>query len=112
VTIAINTESRKMGRKDLLFIENREFSASDIARIALVAHGGTWNTVRNRAVIIKQKIELPQQVEGILSCVNPNCVTNRDHLPGRFRIRASPLSAKCWYCERVIPGAELYRVIR
>ncbi len=55
VTVAINTESRRMGRKDLVFIEGKALSKEEIEKIALIAAGGTMNIIKNKE--IKKKVE-------------------------------------------------------
>ncbi|MDO8625803.1 MAG: aspartate carbamoyltransferase regulatory subunit [Candidatus Diapherotrites archaeon] len=112
ITIAINTESKRTGHKDLLFIENRELSENEIEKIALIANGGTWNTVRDRHVVTKKTIERPSEVRGILECPNSNCIASRERLAGRFRIAPDSLSATCGYCERTISGNDIHRQIR
>ncbi len=112
VTIAINTESKRLGRKDLIFIENRVLTPLEIEKIGLVAHGATWNAVENRDVVSKKIIALPARVEGIVQCLNVNCVSNRDRIPAKFRVLEKPIRAHCLYCERVMSGSEIQSAIR
>jgi len=112
VTMAINTESKQRGRKDLLFLENIELGEIDLEKIGLVAQGSTWNTVRNRTVVKKEKILLPSMAHNVIKCPNPMCVTNAETIPTRFFIRENPLHATCFYCERTIGKEDIVKGLR
>ena len=112
VTLAMNTESAKKGRKDLLFVENIELSQTDLDKIGLIAEGATWNTIRNKSVQKKQRIALPEQVQGVLKCPNPLCITNAEPVKTRFRIESNPLQAVCGYCERTVLENDLLKNIQ
>ncbi len=107
VTIAINTESKRMNQKDLLFIENRELSPTEIEKIGLVANNATWNTIRDGKVVSKAVIPLPKKVEGILPCPNKKCISAVESIPSKFFIKSDPLSAACFYCERILGEKEI-----
>lgn len=111
-TIAINVESRKMGRKDLIFITDKELSRGEINKIALIGKGGTLNTIRNSKIVKKEEIKYPDFVEGIIKCINPNCVTNVEKIPTKFSVNhKAALSAKCSYCETKIDEDEITRLV-
>ncbi|MBI4210599.1 MAG: aspartate carbamoyltransferase regulatory subunit [Candidatus Diapherotrites archaeon] len=99
VTVGINVESRKMGHKDIMFIEGRELSGKEMDKIALIGHGATVNLIKNSEIAEKFQLGYPEQVEGIMKCINPKCITNAENITGKFSIRHSPLEAKCFYCE-------------
>ncbi|MBU0635668.1 aspartate carbamoyltransferase regulatory subunit [Candidatus Micrarchaeota archaeon] len=108
ITIAINTESKDgRERKDLLFIENMELTPIDLEKIGLIAHGSTWNLIKNKQVVHKQKIPLPSQVKGVMHCQNPICITNAEPITTQFVILEKPLEAVCYYCERTISEKDL-----
>lgn len=112
VTIAINTESKKLGRKDLIFIDKKALNSAEIEKIGLIAKGATLNIIENSVVKKKEKISLPKKVTGILSCINPNCITNFEGFPTKFSIHESPLEAKCFYCEKTMDEKEIFEKIR
>jgi len=112
VTIAINTESRKLGKKDLVFIEGKALSTEEIEKIGLIAEGATLNYIENSIVKSKAGIELPEKAIGILKCLNPKCVTNYDEIPTKFSISRQPFKAKCHYCEKIIAGKEISEAVR
>ena len=112
ITLAINTESGKLGRKDLVFIEGKELSAEEINKIALIARGATLNIIKNSNVSSKSRIELPKSVNGAIKCINPNCITNAESIATKFSISDAPLRAKCHYCEREMNESEIFNSVK
>ncbi|MBI2530550.1 MAG: aspartate carbamoyltransferase regulatory subunit [Candidatus Diapherotrites archaeon] len=112
ITLAINTESGKLGRKDLVFIEGKELSGEEINKIALIARGATLNIIKNSNVANKNKIELPKSVNGTIKCINPNCITNAESIATKFSISDAPLRAKCRYCEREMDESEIFNSVK
>lgn len=107
-SIALNAESKRMGSKDLLFIEDRFLSKEELDKIALIACGGTFNLIKESAVYEKAEIALPEKVKGIIKCINPNCISNNDKIDSKFDITSkAPLKAKCFYCEAKMNEKEI-----
>ncbi len=105
IGLLINVESTKYGKKDLIKMEGRGLSEEEINRVALFAPNATINIIRNSKVIKKVKIRLPDTIRGILTCPNPNCITNkpRENVENIFHvISRNPLKMMCHYCERTI----------
>lgn len=111
-SIAINTESRRMGKKDLLMMENRFLSSMEIEKIGLIAKNATLNIIENNKVSKKQAIEIPKKAFDVLKCMNPNCITNKENISTKFFISENPLKAKCHYCEKTISGEEIFKAIK
>jgi len=101
VSVAMNVNS-KMGKKDIVKVENRELDPQEVDKIALIAPKATINIIRNYKVAKKHKVELPDEVIGLLSCSNPTCVSNaREPVKSRFIVVCKdPPKIKCFYCER------------
>ena len=99
VTAGMNVESRKMGKKDIIFIEGRELKDNELDKIALIGKGATINIISNSEIKKKFQLGYPKHVEGIIKCVNPKCISNMEKIPSKFNIRAEPLEATCHYCE-------------
>jgi len=101
VSVAINVKS-KLGRKDIVKIENRELDPYEVDKIALIAPKATINIIRDYDVAEKHKVELPDEIAGIVSCPNPTCVSNANEpVNTRFRVICKdPPRIKCYYCER------------
>ena len=101
VVIANNLESKKTGKKDLIKIENKELSQEELNKIALISKDSTINIIRNSSVFKKYKVEVPDVVENILVCNNPNCISNNEKISSKFYcLDKSKVTLKCHYCEK------------
>ena len=101
VSVAMNVKS-KLGKKDIVKVENRELDPKEVNKIALIAPKATINIIRNYEVAKKHKVKLPDEIVGIVSCSNPTCVSNANEpVETRFRIISrDPPKIKCYFCER------------
>jgi len=92
----------KIGKKDIVKVENRELKPEEVNKIALIAPKATINIIRDYEVVKKFKVHLPDEIVGIVRCPNPNCISNaREPIQSRFRvISRDPIRIKCCYCER------------
>ncbi len=107
ISVAVNVPSPKMGKKDIIYVEDLELTPRQIDKIALVAQHATVNIIRNGNVEKKQIIMPPEKVEGVLICFNPSCISNHEKIPSRFHMIQSPLRAKCHYCERIMEEKQI-----
>jgi aspartate carbamoyltransferase regulatory subunit len=101
VSVVINVAS-KMGKKDIVKIENRVLDPRELNKIALIAPKATINIIKDYEVIKKSKVQLPREVVGILKCPNPTCISNaREPIESRFYVISDdPPRIRCYYCER------------
>jgi len=101
VSVAMNVRS-KMGKKDIVKVENRELDKHEVDKIALIAPKATINIIRDYEVAKKHRVELPDEIVGIVKCSNPTCISNsREPVKSRFRvISKDPPRIRCYYCER------------
>jgi aspartate carbamoyltransferase regulatory subunit len=104
MSILINSHSKKGGKKDILKFENVELSAEEANLVALVSPQATINIIVEGKVVKKFNAEAPKIVRGILTCSNPNCISNQNEPV----ITEFTLSSEeghryvCSYCERDI----------
>ncbi len=102
VSIGLNFESKQVGRKDLIKFENKVISKEETDKIALVAPEATINIIKNGKVVEKRPIDMPSEIKGFLKCMNPNCITNIEHVESTFFVvEKKPVKVMCKYCERV-----------
>jgi aspartate carbamoyltransferase regulatory subunit len=102
ILFGTNLESRKMGTKGIIKVKNMFFVASEINKIALVAPTATLIVIKNFAVVEKKPVFVPDTVEKIVKCFNPNCITNHEAIPTQFRvIDKKELKLRCHYCEKI-----------
>ena len=103
ISIAMNVQSKRMGKKDIIKIESREITADEINRIALVAPQATINIIRTYKIHTKMRIEVPDEIIGIVRCENPSCITNNERgIKSHFSVvDRSPVTLRCSYCKRI-----------
>ncbi len=101
VSVAMNVKSR-IGKKDIVKVENRELAREEVDKIALIAPKATINIIRDYEVVEKHQVELPDELIGIVRCSNPTCISNtREPIESRFKvISKDPPRIICYYCER------------
>ena len=112
VTIAMNVRSSLFEKKDIVKIENRELSEEEVNEIALIAPESTINIIKDYEVVEKRKIELPDLIKGIISCMNPNCISRREGTPKFIVEKKKPITIRCYYCERLMEGDEILKRLR
>ncbi len=108
ILIGQNLESRQLGSKGIIKIENRRLTADEANKIALIAPEATLNIIEDFAVVEKVKVKLPNQISRVVKCYNPRCVTNNEPVDTYFEITDSkPPILRCGYCERVMKGSDV-----
>lgn len=110
VALVMNVESRKLGKKDIVKIEGRELLSEEVNRIALIAPEATINTIQDYQVKEKMKVKLPERIEGIIKCANPNCISNKPSEPLIPSFKVLPrarLLLTCEYCGTYLTHEEV-----
>lgn len=109
VSVAINVQSKKAGKKDIVKVEGKELQPSEVDKIALIAPKATINIVRDYEVVDKKKVRLPETLKGILKCVNPSCISNaREPVEPVFAVeRTEPLGIRCHFCNRIMEMSDV-----
>lgn len=99
VVLMRNVDSTKMGKKDLIKIETNLELNMDI--LGLIAPGSTVTYVKDGVSTGKVKLNLPEKVTGILTCKNPRCISNQEHLENVTFFLVDPEKKKysCEYCD-------------
>jgi aspartate carbamoyltransferase regulatory subunit len=101
VSVGINVPSDRLGRKDVVKVEGRELSQSELDVLSLIAPAATINIIRGYEVVDKQRVEPPEFVSGVLGCPNPNCITTEDEpVDSRFEVLEDGL--RCVYCDTIV----------
>lgn len=113
IALVMNVESKKMGKKDIIKIENKEVDEKEANLITLIAPTATINIIRDYEVVEKKKLKIPEVVKGIIKCTNLVCITNNDveAVPVFIKISEKPLKMKCVYCDTVIDESEILKQI-
>ncbi|WP_214020006.1 aspartate carbamoyltransferase regulatory subunit [Methanoculleus sp.] len=101
LSIATNVESKRMGKKDIVKIENRELRTEEVDRIALLAPQAKINIIRDYKVVEKKGVEIPEVLKGVVRCPNPGCITNTNE-PVESTFEVLPKGLHCLYCDWLI----------
>jgi len=104
VTAAVNVQSKRQQRKDIVKIQDRELKPSEVDKIALIAPNATINIIRNYDVTSKKVVQLPQIIRGTLRCDNPSCISNaREPVEAQFGVdQREPIRLKCYFCGHIM----------
>ena len=99
VALIKNAQSRKMGRKDIIKID--EAIDVDLNVLGYVDPGVTVDIIRDGVLAEKKRIALPHELVNILFCKNPRCITSTEQeLPHIFRLTDPEKRVyRCIYCE-------------
>ncbi len=101
VSVGMNVPSDRLGRKDVVKVEDRELSQSEVDVLSLIAPEATINIIREFEVVEKNRVTRPETVVGVLSCPNRNCITNADE-PVETRFDVIDAGVRCDYCATVL----------
>jgi aspartate carbamoyltransferase regulatory subunit len=108
LTIGIGFSSVKLGKKDIIKIENKYLKKEETDKISLIAPEATINIIKDGKLTEKRKIERPEEYIDIVKCLNPNCITQDESIKTRFKVaKTSPLTLRCHYCERSVEAGEV-----
>ena len=103
VLVGVNLSSKKLGKKGIIKIGGKILTQEEVNKIALIAPDATVNIIEDSELVRKFKVALPDAIEGIVKCFNPNCVSNHQKIQSRFHvINKNPIKIRCHYCERLM----------
>ena len=99
VVLMRNVESTKMGHKDLIKIETN--LALNLEVLGLIDPDVTISYVKEGVCTRKIKLSPPETVTGILTCKNPRCISNQEHIKDiRFHLVDTKKNQyACEYCD-------------
>ncbi len=102
ITVGINLDSHKYGKKGIIKVANKFFESEDVNKISLIAPSATLIVIKDYKVVEKRNVEIPDEIRKFVKCVNPNCVTNHQNIATRFSvIDKKDLKLQCHYCEKI-----------
>lgn len=104
VSVALHVRSGKLGWKDIVKVEGVELSPRKVNAIALIAPTATISIIRDYKVREKRAVDLPPRIVGVLTCPNPNCISNQpEPIESEFEVvQRRPSLLKCVFCERYV----------
>ena len=99
VAVLMNVPSQKMGRKDMIKIDEDFEVNLDI--LGYIDPGITVDIIRDGELVEKRSVDLPEKITGYLKCNNPRCITTTEQeLPHIFRLADRHEGIyRCIYCD-------------
>ena len=103
ITVGTNLESKRMGTKAIIKINDRFCKQEEINRIAIVAPMAVVNIIRDFKVVEKHAVTIPETIRGFVKCANPKCVTNNEPVETSFLVirNGDEIALRCRYCEKI-----------
>lgn len=99
VAIIKNVKSEKMGRKDILKVDQNIDINLDV--LGYIDPDISVNIIKDGELVEKKKIELPEKLVGIKKCTNPRCITTTEQgVTHIFKLTDREKRIyRCIYCE-------------
>ena len=109
ITIALNVPSGKFKKKDIIKVENKFLKDDDTNKLAVIAPTATINMIKEYKLVEKRRVALPNEIDRIFRCSNPDCITNStEHIESVMDvIDREGRVLKCRYCTRVLDVNQL-----
>ena len=99
VALIKNVPSKKTGTKDIIKIDTEFTIDTDI--LGYVDPNVTVNVIKDGKIIEKKNIELPKELNNVLFCKNPRCITaTEQEIVHTFRLTDKENQVyRCIYCD-------------
>ena len=101
VAFLVNANSRQMGQKDIIKIDNTISINFNI--LGLIDPNITVNIIENEVITEKIQLKLPEKVENVILCKNPRCITSTEkYVPHIFNLENEEgRTYRCEYCDDI-----------
>ena len=108
VALIMNAVSEKLGRKDIIKIENN--LELDFTVLGFIDPNITIDIIKDEKIYKKIKLKLPDKIENIIECKNPRCVTSVEkNIPHIFNLVDEKTgSYRCEYCDQIYENLSKY----
>ncbi|MCL1851329.1 MAG: aspartate carbamoyltransferase regulatory subunit [Bacteroidetes bacterium] len=102
VALIINADSKKMGKKDIIKINNE--IDLDVDFLGLINPNITINVIEKGTIVRKVKLKVPEKVVNVIQCKNPRCVTSIEGYADHVFHLVDPekRSYRCEYCDDIV----------
>ncbi|MBU3143558.1 aspartate carbamoyltransferase regulatory subunit [Clostridium sp. CF012] len=101
VALIMNATSKKLGRKDIIKIENE--IDIDFTVLGFIDPNITINIISGEEIENKVKLRLPDKIEEVIKCDNPRCITcvEQEILHSFYLADREKGEYRCIYCDEV-----------
>ena len=99
VAIIKNAKSKRIGKKDIIKVENN--INMDLKVLGFIDPNITINVIDNSVIIDKINLQLPQEIENVVKCKNPRCITSiEQEITHKFKLTDKGKKIyRCVYCD-------------
>lgn len=99
VAIIKNAKSKKLGKKDIIKVENN--IDMDLKVLGFIDPNITINVIDNSVIKNKINLELPSDIENVVKCKNPRCITSiEQEIVHKFKLTNKDKKIyRCVYCD-------------
>jgi len=101
VALIMNAPSGKLGRKDIIKIENE--IDIDFTVLGFIDPNITIDIINGEKIESKIKLKLPEKIENVIKCNNPRCITSieQEVLNSFYLSDREKGEYRCIYCDEV-----------
>ncbi|MBU3191557.1 MULTISPECIES: aspartate carbamoyltransferase regulatory subunit [Clostridium] len=101
VALIMNATSKKLGRKDIIKIENE--IDIDYTVLGFIDPNITINIISGEEIENKVKLRLPDKIEHVIKCDNPRCITSveQEILQSFYLADREKGEYRCIYCDEI-----------
>ncbi len=101
VALIMNATSKKLGRKDIIKIENE--IDIDFTVLGFIDPNITINIISGEEIENKVKLRLPDKIEHVIKCDNPRCITSGEQeiLHSFYLADREKGEYRCIYCDEI-----------
>ncbi len=100
VIVADKLVSPSIGVKGLIKVQGIYLTDDELNRVALYSPDATVSRIFEGEVVEKRQVEIPENLEGLIDCPNPNCVSvdSGERLISSFKYNRETEHFTCGYC--------------
>ncbi len=103
VVLIMNVDSKDLGKKDIIKIEN-SFDL-DFNILSLIDTNITVNVIKDDKRVDKFTVTVPEEIVGQITCKNPRCITNFDDYVNptftKYSNNEKLIEYVCEFCEEI-----------
>jgi aspartate carbamoyltransferase regulatory subunit len=101
VAFVVNATSNKMGKKDLIKID--ETISINFDLLGLIDPNITVKIIKDEKIMETRRLKLPEKVENVIICKNPRRITSTEkYIPHIFHLEDPEHRAyRCEYCDEI-----------
>ncbi len=102
IAIITNAKSKKMGKKDIIKIDKAINLDFDI--LGYIDPNITIDIIKENQLVNKYHVELPKQIENLIKCKNPRCITSQEQELKHIFVLTDKENRmyRCKYCETLL----------